>query len=879
MDVFTEDQTSGQTNIKQTNNATRNLIEVDLPVFFHVQASEFTEPATSVTTQQQTMRFVDSGVVDEITAPPLGPYQPDSDDTGGLGDFLSRPVLINAFDWLESNVALEQLTFNPWTLFFSDPGIRRKLENYSRLRCKLHVKFVYNASPFYFGSMRVCYFPLREKQGITRAIDQIRVSQAPGLYIEPQRGTTSSMELPFLWPGSWIDLANMADCTAMGSMHYVRFAGLRSANGVATAKVRISCYAWATDVELAGPTTFTVQSTEYDETGPVSGPASAVASLAGSLEAVPVIGPFATATRIGAEAVSSVARVFGFTNPPVIDDVAPMAPKAFHAFSNVDTRMPIDKLTLDPKNEVTIDNSAVGASSDDELNLRHLITRESFLSGAAWNESQLEGAQLFAAAVSPGYALSTVIGAGGTLTTARGWTTGGYFAQFFDRWRGSVNYRFKFIKSKYHTGRVIISWDPQGIPGVDAETLTFSRLVDLQEEDDVIITIPFKARTPWLIQAARDAPFTNGASPLVGFDKALHNGVFRVYVQNTLTGPAAAAEITMLVYTSCGTDCVFSVPKPLDSRYTFAQQAAEVVDIVPDSITSSPAPWEDATEIITVGESIRSMRQILHRANWLEVGPVGLPWQDWDIAAPLFRGSVGLKSAATLFPRVPVAFGKHPSGTSYSLKADDPSKYTAASQTRTPVLSFVLNCFVGYRGAMVHHINVLSNGCDFVDSISATRTSRQWITTADKAIRNGVVCEYDPWAYNMTNFLSGNIPSAVPVERHENFQGGSTVTNQRTQASTSVLMPYYSQWKFRPAWEFTRDVYPSDPTSNEYESLRLTATFRKPTEGGASEPWPMYEHYCAAGPDFNVVYFVCTPITYIKNVSIVFNVNVWTPPV
>lgn len=336
----------------------------------------------------------------------------------------------------------------------------------------------------------------------------------------------------------------------------------------------------------------------------------------------------------------------------------------------------------------------------------------------------------------------------------------------------------------------------------------------------------------------------------------------------------------MLVFTSCGPDVIFSVPKQLETDITFSQQASEVVDTPPDSILGHAISGEEQTEIVTVGESIRSLRQLMHRANWVEICQIGIPYSDWNAAVPAVWDGPGPKIAFNLLPRFPPAYGRNSMGTSWIVSPDDPAKFVTASQVRTPLASFVVNCFAGHRGSVVHHVNVIANGCDAIDTVAASRLSRDWIIAGDKAIRNGMGGQFAIGAYNNTSAFSGlSTLASSPVEYHDNAQAGVSVTNQRTQSAMSVSMPYYSKWKFRPAWEFARDVYPSDGTDNEYESLRLSCTFRKPDAGSSTGSWPLFEHYFAVGPDFNVVFFICTPKTYQKTVPIVFNAATWQPPV
>ena len=205
----------------------------------------------------------------------------------------------------------------------------------------------------------------------------------------------------------------------------------------------------------------------------MSAPASAVASVAARLTDVPVLGPFARATEIGARAVSGVAKLFGYSNPPEISNVVAFQPRAFHALANVDQSVALDKLSLDPKNEVAMSALTIGLPDSDPLTIANTCGRESFLFGTNWSNSDSNDALLASALVSPPYAVS---GGGYFVSPPLA-----YFSIPYRYWRGSILYRFKFIKSKYHKGRVIISYDPAGVitSTTDTETTTFTRVVDI----------------------------------------------------------------------------------------------------------------------------------------------------------------------------------------------------------------------------------------------------------------------------------------------------------------------------------------------------------------------------------------------------------------
>lgn len=820
---------------------------------YQLQSEELAEGTLKARTQEN-LKFVDAGMKETIMAPGLGPFSPDSDEGARLGNFLSRPVEIDSYNWTGASTGVVR-DLHPWTLYFSDPAVKRKLDNYKLLRCKLHLKFVVNASPFYYGSMRACYNPL--DSGLDDFLvqaSQIKLSQTPGVYLEPAVMTSSEMQLPFVWPNSWLDVASEQEFYKMGRLQYIVYSGLRSANGVGAPSVRITLYAWAEDVELAGLTSASsLQSDEYVKVGPISGPASAVADVASRLGDVPVIGPFATATAIGANAVAGVARLFGFSNPPVISDVMPYAPKAFHSFSSVDTSVPMDKLALDPKNEVTVDNSVTGAGDDDPLLLQPLLERESFVQGTGWSDASAPGTILWSAPVTPIIVDQSVVSG---VNVVKHYTPAAYFGKMFRFWRGGMTYRFRFIKSRYHTGRVQIVWDPHGLPGADFATTTNSRIVDVQVEDEVVITIPYKQSAAWLKTTEILNNYSNGPAPLLTYDPLAHNGYIQVRVLNTLTGPATAQNLDILVYASMSPDAEMSVPNKLPGNLSMFQiQSAEVeVEDITGSATTHVTP---GVSLVTVGESVSSLRTLLHRSSFVQQEVVGDP----KTGASTYVLD-GHQTNCNYFPRIPRLQGYDSFfGTSWGSRVVG-SNASPYNYTTTHPIPWVINCFAGYRGSVVHHFNVETNGTELASYISAERDDRTWILNGLINARNRFTTTQVPG--NPSALARFAVNSTSSIDHRVGGQRGMALTNSATQTAMSVVSPQYSAWRFRPAFEPIRDLYPADTGRGELESVRLDVALRR-TVVGSNSAWPLVSHYVAAGVDFNPVYFVCTPTLFTYN--------------
>jgi hypothetical protein len=849
--VVCSSRNSPNKNLQKDNNTRdtpsgvqrSSLIGMDL---YRLQSEELSQGHTRIRTQQN-MQFIDAGLDEVIPAPPIGSFHPNGDSGARLGDFLSRPVQIDTFTWSEGNTAAIQDSFNPWQLYFSDPGIKRKLDNYKLIRCKLHLKFVVNASPFFYGSLRVSYCPLADGHDDYRVTsDQIKLSQTPGLFLEPANMTSSEMELPFIWPNAWLNVADSQEFINMGRIQYVLYAKLRSANGVAAASVRVACYAWATDVEVAGLTTAAaLQSDEYEEPGVISGPASAVARIASRLSQTPVIGGLATATAVGANIVSDVARAFGFSNPPVINDVMPYAPKAFHSFSSVDTSLPMDKLSVDPKNEVTIDNSVAGDHSHDPLILKDLLCRDSFLQGTLWQGADAENKILWSAPVTPiNFALQP-FGSQSVLNS----TPASYMGRLFKYWRGGMTYRFRFIKSRYHTGRLIITWDPNGTPNSDYETTTMVRVVDLQHEDEVVITIPYKQPTAWSLTLGYPNNYSNGATPSLTYAPNVHNGIIQVRVLTTLTGPTTLPEIDILTFVSCADDIEMAVPEELpQSLSAFTLQSADVS--VDDFVGDVAGVAEEPTvELVTVGETIQSLRTLLHRSSFVSTQLVGNP----TTGVATFQPN-GLQMCVNYFDRFPCDYGFDPSGSNWAVKSltagNAPFNFCAVHP-----LNWITNCFSGYRGSIVHHFNVETNGSEAISYFGAERDDRSPIIFPTLNARNRFTTVINPTDASSASRFS--IASNSGVKRKTVGQRGMALTNCGTQSALSVVSPQYSVWRFKPAFAPVRDEFPTAAYS-ENQSIRVDTSFRA-TSVGLLSAWPVISHYVAAGVDFNPVFFVCAP--------------------
>jgi hypothetical protein len=165
-----------------------------------------------------TVQFTDSALGEKcVYAAPADPsFYATADETADIGRFLNRPVQIATYTWLESGFG--ETFFDPWTLFLSDTRVKKKIDNFMFMSMTLRVKFVINASPFYYGAMRACYQPLLDVPTTigSNAGKFIPCSQQPGVWILPQDQATVELELPFFYYQDWIQLTAANKVNTLG---------------------------------------------------------------------------------------------------------------------------------------------------------------------------------------------------------------------------------------------------------------------------------------------------------------------------------------------------------------------------------------------------------------------------------------------------------------------------------------------------------------------------------------------------------------------------------------------------------------------------------------------------------------------------------------
>jgi len=470
----------------------------------------------------------DSNVVEHVTLMDVGGEAQDSvnvttmhdvisnSDDLQMKDYLSRPVQIAAISLaLDADI---DLSFNVWSLFLEDPVVRAKLRNYAFLRGNMNVRVTLSGTPFHYGRLLVAYepFPTVNESlsiGPTYRYERLKyLSQAPGAKtLDVRENIPFELCMPYVSPlplgrlynNSTAALASTTPFSDFDGLGTLYISSLNQIKGVTAtvSNVYLYIYAYMSEVTVSGATgSVGVIVSEADErkVGPIERYTSALIPVANAAAGVPNIGPFAMASSIVLTGLNRLSALFGWSYPVMVEKPVRQRPDPYQNGANTIGMDTGKRITLDPKQELTVDPRIVGVEHD-ELVVGDIANRESLLYTFNWNPGQVPLVDLlFEAAVAPRsnhvVALSTTFAVQPTALS--------FSATPFKYWRGSITYRFEIVSSNFHRGKLLFGYEPNvkqfGLISTSLNTnKQYTRVVDIQETQSFEFVVDWNFPRPY----------------------------------------------------------------------------------------------------------------------------------------------------------------------------------------------------------------------------------------------------------------------------------------------------------------------------------------------------------------------------------------------
>lgn len=865
----------------------------------------FTTSKAPTNTTSENVHFVDGDTpwTYDVAATPDETSKLSGFDDAGLGEFLSRPIKIQQYSWTPGVQLFE--TFNPWSDYFGNADVLEKINRFRNLRCKLCLKILINGNSFYYGRALVSYNPYLRDDEVTKnrawfIQDVIAASNKPHILLDPCTSEGGHLCLPFIWPENYLDITQPNWESQMGECTIHDFDVLRHANG-GTDPITVSVFAWAEDVSLLIPTTVSAQSNstssveldefgfpkpfehqaqskgknkaakkgtnttrddEFKTDGLISKPASAVAKAADALTMIPYIAPYAKATSMVADKIGKIARIFGYSRPQVLSDIQPYVPRYCGNLANSDAPETVNKLSLDSKNELTVDTRTMGLGGADELTIHSIASRLTFWRQFDWPESAVTDTLLASMSVQP-FCVDTVTLSNGALTVTEIHSTALAFASApFEAWQGSIKFHFKVICSEYHRGRIRLVYNPlTNNSGPVAFNQVYSTTIDISNDREFDYECKWTDVRAWNacagIDGATQATLFNTNAAVQG-GTPFDNGTLSVYVVNELATPSTTtADVKIQVWVSAGDDFAVAIPGLGLSKLSYFQQQATMESADSDPVLAqsndnsnnpvggnpienygtehAPLLKEDNQYLVYQGERIVSFKDLLrryqfHNSYWPQEVGSGYRYYTLDTPGmPLFRGwdpngiDTAIEAASVGQPQITT------------------SSYNFCSMT---LLNYLAPAFVCQRGSIRH--KWLTAG---------TRSSREaQILSATR--HNALI----PLGFNETfhpldSSLLGDRRRELQ-EMYRSYMNGTAITPVQLNNTLEIELPFYSiGQRFRPG-RFLNMAGVGDT-----QGLEIACEI----SGDGADGDCRIDQFTSVGEDFTLGMFVGAPVLYFYN--------------
>jgi len=592
-----------------------------------------------------------------------------------LDDFFERPFSI--YDSQFAVGSSPEVALDVWELWSNSEAVRMKMRNYTYFKGTLHVRISVTGTPFHYGRLMVSYYPYpgyNEVLSELTSVGTLAASRMPFIYHSQSSATQMTIDinanqpmdvvLPFCSPKQAFSLMNYTsaaiipsvpfdDFTIAGTLYIRAINPILLAMDAAESPISINVMAWMTDVELSIPTstviltegkakksvggkksskTFssdTVTGTaakgfwkaiehdpaksEYTDPGPLTQMSSVVADIGEKLSDVPFIGSFAQATGKIAGKLGQVFSMFGWSRPVVLEKPIFVKNMAYTNGATTAGSETTYKLTVDPKQETTVDPTIAGGMEADELCFATLNSRESYLTTFTWTSADVALVdELFVSQVMPTLCDSM-------LNTAEDErfvqpTILGYTSIPFDYWHGDITFRFDIVCSKFHRGKLLITFEPniyqRGL--ILSSPATFNQqnslIIDIQEVQECEFEVQWCSDWRWLplptqVWGAFKSPTFAVGDEVTFSETSL--GYISVTPLNELVQPVDDAPIAINVYVRSDRmeyAVPTSVSMPVSRVYTESKNIL--------------VPTDDKSELDTIvnfGEKLASFRPLLKR--------------------------------------------------------------------------------------------------------------------------------------------------------------------------------------------------------------------------------------------------------------------------
>lgn len=486
----------------------------------------------------------------------------------GMQQVLGRSYKIAEFVWAESDVAGDTITTISFPqALFDLPQIANKLAWFGLFRCKgVQISVRINSTMFHYGAIAMSHVSgvgdpaiVDPILGIDHQVHSQTFRQRMNNHVvilKAMTGETIEQKIPWEIPLQWLDIRKNSAYGRDAIIGKVWFDAMTPLFAVASSiqPVNVSVFANFIDPEVSAPLAST------DVWPPPPPPPSMIRTqsqeekvktdlLTEVTDGVSsVVGSFQKAVSMAAPIIETASMLLdkpGTLQSPTIAENREGA-NTYYGYGSSQYQ----RLSLHPDAKTSVDKSL--STVDLKPSIRQFMSVPGYWGSFDFSSTTAVGTELSNYRVNPGEWFFE----DGVYNP----TYLSYMASLFSYWRGSIDYHFHFITSKFVTARVRISYKPMEIqagsvpryppdgPGGDI----ISKVVDISGDTHVSLRVPYVSETLFKKVPAFNATTDQKASLDVS------TGGLTVTLVNEIASQLAGQQVFCFVWISGGPDMQFN---------------------------------------------------------------------------------------------------------------------------------------------------------------------------------------------------------------------------------------------------------------------------------------------------------------------------------
>lgn len=487
---------------------------------------------------------------------PMADLDLESEQITEIRDFLRKPIPVANGSFSSAATWGDQLySSDLYTLFDAQSIWKNKVQGFLNVRGTIKLRFTLNATPFQAGLLRLSYFPcsnqlVNEKNA--HKYNRDTISQLRGGYIQLSEDALL-VDVPYLSPVQFIERDRVAsgNHVSWGEIMLHVFEILRTGSSGPN-NATWTLWMSVENLQLSGQVqpqaigrrgTITDQETNSGR-GPIATIMGKASSLASSMSAIPSLAPLAKPAAWALAAAEAAADALGWSKPTFDEGPTPMGMGTTWYNVNTNTNDNCLPLSLRTDNKLSVITDA-SPSNQDEMSFSYIKSRWAYDRDFQWASTTAAAGLLTSFSVGPSTLKKAyVVGATPVVTSP----PCAVFSEFFQLYRGSFDFNFKFVRTGFHTGECVICWLPGLSPVAPLSYLdtafTYRVTYNLQSGTDICLNMPHMIPQQYL----------NCGTDILG--------TIYIYVVNPLRAPeTCASTIDVMVEVRGGPDLTYAVPR------------------------------------------------------------------------------------------------------------------------------------------------------------------------------------------------------------------------------------------------------------------------------------------------------------------------------